>query len=241
MAREGELEEALGVRFRDAGLLRLALAHSSYLNENPGEYQESNERLEFLGDAVLGMVVAEELYGENPGWSEGRLTQARAALVQEATLAEAARDIGLGEMLRMGRGEEAGGGRERASNLSAGLEAVIGAVFLDQGYEVTRAVVLRVLGERLSSLGEPEMSANPKSALQEAVQAAGLPSPTYRIVHEEGADHDRLFVAEVTVGGEVVGRGEGKRKSLAEQAAAVEALRGDDSPQRAQRSRRGRK
>ena len=229
MAREGELEEALGVRFRDAGLLRLALVHSSYLNENPGEYAESNERLEFLGDAVLGMVVAEELYGVNPGWSEGRLTQARAALVQEGTLAEAARDIGLGAMLLMGRGEEAGGGRERASNLSAGLEAVIGAVFLDQGYEVTRAVVLRVLGERLSSLGEPEMSANPKSALQEAVQAEGLPSPTYRIVHEEGADHDRLFVAEVTVGDEVAGRGEGKRKSLAEQAAAVEALRGRGS------------
>ena len=226
MAFADELEEALGVRFRDAELRRLALVHSSYLNENPGEYPESNERLEFLGDAVLGMVVAEELYGVNPGWPEGRLTQARAALVQEATLAEAAEEIGLGEMLRMGRGEEAGGGRERASNLSAGLEAVIGAVFLDQGYEVAREVVLRVLGERLSSLGEPEMSANPKSALQEAVQAEGLPSPTYRIVHEEGADHDRLFVAEVTVGGEVAGRGEGKRKSLAEQSAAVEALRG---------------
>ena len=226
MALADELERALGVRFRDAGLRRLALVHSSYLNENPGEYPESNERLEFLGDAVLGMVVAEELYGVNPDWPEGRLTQARAALVQETTLAEAARDFGLGEMLRMGRGEEAGGGRERESNLSAGLEAVIGAVFLDQGYEAAREVVLRVLGERLSSLGEPEMSANPKSALQEAVQAEGLPSPTYRIVHEEGADHDRLFVAEVTVGGEVAGRGEGRRKSLAEQAAALEALRG---------------
>ena len=226
MARPGELEEALGVRFRDTGLRRLALVHSSYLNENPGEFRESNERLEFLGDAVLGMVVAEELYGANPGWSEGRLTQARAALVQEATLAEAAREIGLGEMLRMGKGEEAGGGRDRSSNLSAGLEAVIGAVFLDQGYDVAREVVLRVLAKGFSSLDEPQMSANPKSALQEAAQAEGLPSPTYRIVHEEGADHERLFVAEVTVGDEVAGRGEGKRKSLAEQAAAVEALRG---------------
>ena len=226
-------EEALGVRFRDSGLLRLALVHSSYLNENPGEGLESNERLEYLGDAVLGMVVAEELYAANPRWPEGKLTQARAALVQEATLAEAARSIGLGEMLRMGRGEEAGGGRERPSNLSAGLEAVIGAVFLDQGYDVAREVVLRVLGDRFSSLDEPAMSANPKSALQEAVQAEGLSSPTYRIVHEEGADHDRLFVAEVTVGGEVAGRGEGKRKSMAEQAAAAEALRrreGDNTP-----------
>ena len=220
------LEDALGVRFRDSELLRLALVHSSFLNENPGGAVESNERLEYLGDAVLGMVVAEELYAANPGWPEGRLTQARAALVQEATLAEAARDIGLGEMLRMGRGEEAGGGRERPSNLSAGLEAVIGAVFLDQGYDVVRVMVLRILSDRLASLEEPEMSANPKSALQEAVQAEGLPSPTYRIVHEEGADHDRLFVAEVTVGSEVAGRGEGKRKSLAEQAAAEEALRG---------------
>ena len=226
MARPGGLEEALGVRFRDTGLRRLALVHSSYLNENPVEFRESNERLEFLGDAVLGMVVAEELYGANPGWPEGRLTQARAALVQEATLAEAAREIRLGEMLRMGKGEEAGGGRDRSSNLSAGLEAVIGAVFLDQGYDVAREVVLRVLAKGFSSLDEPQMSANPKSALQEAAQAEGLPSPTYRIVHEEGADHDRLFVAEVTVGDEVAGRGEGKRKSLAEQAAAVEALRG---------------
>lgn len=232
MAFTDELERALGVRFLDGELLRLALVHSSYINENPGLFPESNERLEFLGDAVLGVAVAQELYAANPSWPEGRLTQARAALVQEATLAEAARDIGLGDMLRMGRGEEAGGGRDRPSNLSAGLEAVIGAVFLAQGYEVAREVVLRVLGEPLSSLGEPEMSANPKSALQEAVQAEGLPSPTYRIVHEEGADHDRLFVAEVTVGGEVVGRGEGKRKSLAEQTAAVVALRrlGDRSP-----------
>ena len=224
MARLREFEEALGVRFRDSGLLRLALVHSSFLNENPDGALESNERLEYLGDAVLGMAVAEELYAANPGWPEGMLTQARAGLVQEATLAEAARGIGLGEMLRMGRGEEAGGGRERPTNLSAGLEAVVGAVFLDQGYEAAREVVLQVLGDRVSSLDEAAVSANPKSALQEAVQAEGLASPTYRIVHEEGADHDRLFVAEVTVGGEVAGRGEGKRKSMAEQAAAAEAL-----------------
>ena len=220
------LEDALGVRFRDSELLRLALVHSSYLNENPGEYLESNERLEFLGDAVLGVIVAEELYSAYPLWPEGRLTQARAAVVQESALAEAARGIGLGEMLLMGKGEAVGGGRQRPSNLSSGLEAVIGAVFLDQGYELARAAVLRVLADQLASLEQPDMAANPKSALQEAVQGEGLPAPSYSIVHEEGADHDRLFVAEVTVGGEVAGRGEGKRKSLAEQAAAEEALRG---------------
>ena len=225
MAHLGALEEALGVRFRDGGLLRLALVHSSYLNENPAEYLESNERLEFLGDAVLGVIVAEELYSSNPGWPEGKLTQARAAIVQESTLAEAARSIGLGEMLLMGKGEAAGGGRRRPSNLSSGLEAVIGAVFLDHGYGSARAAVLRVLADQLASLEQPEIAANPKSVLQEAVQSEGLPAPSYRIVHEEGADHDRLFVAEVTVGGDVVGRGEGKRKSLAEQEAAAEALR----------------
>lgn len=220
------LQEALGVQFREEELLRTALVHSSFLNENSGEFPQSNERLEFLGDAVLGMAVAEELYVTNPDWSEGRLTQARAALVQEAALAAAARRLDLGSWLRMGRGEEAGGGRGRPSNLSAALESVIGAIFLDQGYDVARAVVLRVLAARLSSLDRPDISANPKSVLQETVQARGLPSPTYRIVHEEGADHDRLFVAEVTVDGRVAGKGTGKRKSLAEQAAAAAALRG---------------
>ncbi len=220
------LAEALGVRIRDGGRLKLALVHSSYLNENPGEYPESNERLEFLGDAVLGVIVAEELYSAHPAWPEGRLTQARAAVVQESALAEAARSIGLGEMLLMGKGEAVGGGRRRPSNLSAGLEAVIGAVFLDLGYESARGAVLRVLADQLASLEQPDMAANPKSLLQEAVQGEGLPAPSYSIVHEEGADHDRLFVAEVTVGGEVAGRGEGKRKSLAEQEAAAEALRG---------------
>ena len=226
MAHLGEMEETLGVRFQDQGLLQLALVHSSFLNENPGGAVESNERLEFLGDAVLGVIVAEELYSAYPLWPEGRLTQARAAVVQESALAEAARGIGLGEMLLMGKGEAVGGGRQRPSNLSSGLEAVIGAVFLDQGYELARAAVLRVLADQLASLEQPDMAANPKSALQEAVQGEGLPAPSYSIVHEEGADHDRLFVAEVTVGGEVAGRGEGKRKSLAEQAAAEEALRG---------------
>ena len=172
------------------------------------------------------MAVANELYAANPGWPEGILTQARAALVQEAALAEAARNIGLGEMLRMGRGEKAGGGRERPSNLSATLEAVIGAIFLDQGYGAARAAVPP----------PPRRPASPPSTARTCLptpsrpckrpcRPQGLPSPAYRIVHEEGADHDRLFVAEVTVDGKVAGRGEGKRKSLAEQAAAVEALK----------------
>lgn len=219
------IEEALGARFRDEELLRLALVHSSYLNENPSEYGESNERLEFLGDAVIDMAVAEELYTKNPDWPEGKLTQARSALVKEGTLAEVARHLDIGGQLLMGKGEDGAGGRERASNLSAGLEAVIGAVFLDQGYEVAKEVVLKILADHQSALNEPQLLTNPKSELQEAVQAQGHAPPSYHIVNEQGADHDRTFVAEVTVDGKVIGTGEGKRKSVAEQAAAADALR----------------
>ncbi len=224
MAILSSMEEALGLQFRDEGLLRLALVHSSYLNENPGEHEESNERLEFLGDAVIGMAVGENLYTKNPEWPEGKLTQARAALVNEKTLAEVALRLDLGSHLLMGKGEEAGGGRGRLSNLSAGLEAVVGALFLDQGYEIAKAVTLRILENHLTTLDTPQVLTNPKSALQEAVQAEGFATPSYRIVSEAGADHDRTFVAEVTVSGKVVGTGEGKRKSQAEQAAAAEAL-----------------
>ena len=216
------LQEALGVRFRDEGLLRLALAHSSYLNENPGEFAESNERLEFLGDAVLGLVVAEELYAANPQWSEGKLTRARAVLVQESSLSEAARRLDLGRWFWMGKGEDAGGGRDRPSNLAAGLEALVGAAFLDRGYDAAKNVVLRVLADFLASLDRPP--ANPKSLLLETAQANGLPPPTYRIVEEGGSDHDPMFVAEVSVGGEVAGIGRGRRKALAERAAAEDAL-----------------
>lgn len=216
------LQEALGVQFRDEGLLRLALAHSSYLNENPGEFAESNERLEFLGDAVLGLVVAEELYAANPQWSEGKLTQARAVLVQESSLSEAARRLDLGRWFWMGKGEDAGGGRVRPSNLAAGLEALVGAAFLDRGYDAAKNIVLRVLADSLASLDRPP--ANPKSLLLETAQANGLPPPTYRIVEEGGSDHDPMFVAEVSVGGEVAGIGRGRRKALAERAAAEDAL-----------------
>lgn len=218
------LQEALGVRFRYEGLLRLALTHSSYLNENPGEFPESNERLEFLGDAVLSLAAAEELYAENPHWAEGKLTQARAALVQEAALAEAARRLDLGRWFRMGKGEDAGGGRDRPSNLAAGLEALVGAVFLDGGYDAAKNVVIRVLADFLSSLDQPRIPANPKSLLLEAAQANKLLPPTYRIIEEGGAAHAPMFAAEVSVGGKVAGVGRGRRKALAEQDAAKNAL-----------------
>jgi len=219
-----QLQAAIDHRFLDVSLLSLALTHSSFLNENPGSADESNERLEFLGDAVIGLAVAEALYSAYPNWHEGQLTQARAALVREETLAEVATEVELGAQLRMGRGEEAGGGRNRPSNLSAGLEAVVGAAFLDSGYDAARDLVLRLLSAHLTTVGDSTATSNPKSVLQESVQGRQLPPPSYEIVSEAGQDHDRTFMAEVTVDGKVIASGVGKRKAQAEQAAASNAL-----------------
>ncbi len=218
-------EKALGVVFADRSLLLAALTHSSYLNEHPGRADESNERLEFLGDAVVGAAVAEALYLRYPEMTEGDLTAFRASVVNGESLAELAKELSLGEHLRMGRGEEASGGRERVSNLGSAFESVVGALYLDQGYGAAHAYVLSRLGPLLEA-GEREPSTdNPKSALQEATQARGSGTPVYRIVSECGEDHQRTFVAEVLVDGAVKGRGAGSRKAHAEREAAREAMR----------------
>ena len=224
LEHHSQLEAALGFSFRDRALLELALAHSSYLNENPGVFPESNERLEFLGDALIGAIVADELYRRHPGWPEGELTDARSAVVRGETLAGVAARVELGRHLYMGRGEEAGGGRERPSNLAAVLEALVGALYLDQGYQAARDFILGVFSPELSTLGQRVVPKNPKSALQETVQAMGLDAPTYEIVDVSGADHSRRLTAEVKVDGRVLGRGTGARKSQAEGNAAAEAL-----------------
>ena len=162
------LKESFRVELKDESLLRLALVHSSYLNENPGEFDESNERLEFLGDAVIGLVVAEELYRRRPGEPEGGLTAQRAALVSGQTLARVARSLDLGPQILMGRGEAESGGRDRDSNLADALEAVTGAVFQDQGYEAARGFLLKAMAGELTSSSLPGRETNPKSALQEA-------------------------------------------------------------------------
>ena len=218
------IEASLGVEFRRQDLLDLALVHSSYLNEFPGAFPQSNERLEFLGDAVIGAVVAEELYRRRVQWTEGQLTEARSSLVRGETLALVADRLEIGRHLHMGRGDEAAGGRERPTTLAAALEALVGALLLDQGYDAARDMVLRMFSPELSTLGDRDAASNPKSTLQEAVQGRGLAPPTYRIVESSGEDHARQFTAEVTVGGEVLGRGTGPRKSLAEREAAAAAL-----------------
>ncbi len=228
MDKLAQLERAIGVDFIDRRFLEAALAHSSFLNEQPGKFEESNERLEFLGDAILDAAVTEELYRRHPTWAEGELTHARAAVVKRDTLAVAGQRLQLGEYLYLGKGEEQAGGRSRSNNLGAALEAVIGALFLDQGYEATRDVVLSILSDEISSLDRPASTKTPKSRLQEVVQGRGLAPPEYRIVHVEGHDHKRTFTAEVTVEGEVAGRGTGSRKAKAEQEAADEALKATD-------------
>ena len=226
--RHDSLEEALGVSFVDPDLLRLSLAHSSYFNENPGAFSHSNERLEFLGDSVFGVAIAHELYSRHPDWTEGELTQARAALVRGDSLAELAEGLELGVHLYMGRGEEASGGRQRPANLAAALESLVGALLLDQGYEAANALVLRIFADDLGRVAERAAAKDPKSALQEAVQSKGSPAPSYEIVEVLGEDHAPSFTAQVTVSGRVVGRGNGSRKSLAEEAAAAEALKAMD-------------
>lgn len=218
-----DLERALGVTFRDRRVLQQALAHRSYVHERP-DVQTSNERLEFLGDAFLGFVIADELYRRFPDLPEGHLTRLRTALVRKETLAEVAASLGLGDFMYLGRGEAREGGRQRATNLSRGLEAVVGAVLVDQGYDAARVWLLQLLASAIERLAEQGPPADEKSRIQEVVQAGGRPSPVYRVVEATGPDHRRAFVVEVVVGDEVLGRGAGRSKRAAEREAARAAL-----------------
>lgn len=222
MADLGELERRLGVPFRDRSLLEQALLHRSYLHENP-ELKYSNERLEFLGDAVLGLVVAEKLFLTSPDSSEGEMTRARAALVREETLARLAGGLKLGKYLRLGKGEEKSGGRRKPGNLARALEALIGALFLDQGLGVSRRFILRIISEEVSGWPLPA-AADAKTKLQEMVQARRLAAPVYELVSQEGLPHDRTFTVTVRVGDRMLGSGSGKSKKVAETEAAAVAL-----------------
>ena len=201
------VEQALGVRFRDRALLRLSLTHSSYVNEHPEDAPASNERLEYLGDAFLGMVVARRLYLERPAMSEGDLTEARASVVRGETLSAAAVELGLGDCLLLGQGEEQTGGRAKPSNLACALEALVGAVYLDQGHDAAEAFVLRVLRRHIDAASSRQVEQDPKSLLQMTAQARGLGAPRYRVLSETGPGHERTFTVEVAVAGEDAGAG----------------------------------
>ena len=222
--RPEELQHSLGIIFRDPALLDLAFYHRSYLNEAPEEEIESNERMEFLGDAVLGLVISEKLYRDYPTLSEGHLSQIRSLLVRWDTLASAAQRIGLGDYLILGHGEEISGGRNRPSNLSGALEALIGAAFLDGGLGRARKLVLQLLKPDLEQIATHGATADSKSELQRVAQARWREIPQYRLISAEGPDHARLFTVEVLVGSRVMGRGQGRSKKQAELNAANQAL-----------------
>ena len=217
------VELAVGSVFLDGALLRDALTHRSYLNEIEEE-RPSNERLEFLGDSVLGLIVTDFLYAEFPDLSEGDLTNIRSALVRTEALAGFAREINLGANIFIGRGEELNRGRFRPSGLACAFEALLGAIYLDRGYEPARSFALRFVKPALEDVLELRLHRNGKSTLQEIVQARRQMTPTYHVVQEAGPDHDKSFTVEVRVGEDILGRGIASTKRAAEQLAAQDAL-----------------
>jgi ribonuclease-3 len=218
-----ELQNQLGYAFRDAALLRLALTHPSVAHEQ-GLPLQTNQRLEFLGDAVLQLALTRELYEKFPEVGEGPLTKARAKLVNRRSLAERARQLGLGRHLIVSRGEEISGGRERPSALADTFEALLGAIFVDGGFESAREFILRQFLSAFGELAVIPILENPKGELQELLQAYSSEAPRYHAVSSSGPDHDRVFECTVHHGGEELARGRGKSKKAAESEAALAAL-----------------
>jgi ribonuclease-3 len=219
-----ELQNQMGYAFRDPGLLQLALTHPSVAHE-PGGPGQTNQRLEFLGDAVLQLVLTRELYEKFPAFEEGPLTKARAKLVNRRSLAEHGRDLGLGRHLAMSRGEQMHGGRERPSALADAFEALLGAILLDGGFAVAQAFILRRFHEAFDGLSAIPILENPKGELQEFLQAVSPDAPQYLVVSATGPDHDRVFECTVHHGGAELARGFGKSKKAAESEAALAALK----------------
>ena len=214
------LAEQLGWHVAQPELFMQALAHRSWCSEHPGH--EPNERLEFLGDAVLGLIVTDYLYRRHPDLPEGELAKARAAVVNSASLAGTAREVHLGSSLLLGKGEDTSGGRLKPSILADAMEALIGAIYLDAGYAVTAEIVIRLLGERLREAAKGPGEDDYKTRLQELCAQAYDELPVYRVT-DRGPDHAKVFEAEVSVGGRAKGRGEGRSKKQAEQVAARDA------------------
>ncbi len=224
MEPASSLSQRLGLSFSKPSLLTRALTHRSYANEHP-EAVEDNERLEFLGDAVLDFIVGEWAYHRFPEMPEGDLTKIRSSLVRNDQLAEFARRIDLAPALRLGRGEKTSGGHERDNLLGSAFEALVGAIYLDSGLDEVRRFVNPMLDWKYESLLNDDENHDPKSELQEYTQALKLGTPHYVVVHESGPDHAKVFEVEVRIAGEVKGRGTGTSKGAAQHAAAKEALK----------------
>ena len=215
------IQARLGVRFRSTALLEQALRHRSATLDLP---LRSNERLEFLGDSLVGMVVCDYLFTTFPDWPEGDLAKAKAYLASEPVLTEAARNLFLEDAIEMSFGEQGSGGRGRPSILADAFEAIVAAIYLDQGIRASRKLVRSALRDAMLRVAQPDYHIDYKSRLQEVLQARLRKTPHYRIQAETGADHDKTFIAHVMVGRKVLGEGEGKSKKQAEQAAAKSAL-----------------
>ena len=218
------LQTLLGYNFRDQSLLRLSLTHPSVAHEQATRVQH-NQRLEFLGDAVLQLVLTRELYEKFPNFNEGPLTKARAKLVNRRTLAVHGRTVDLGRHLILSRGEELHGGRERPSALADTFEAVVGAIFLDGGFEAAREFILREFRSAFGALSDIPILENPKGELQELLQARSSEAPQYDVASSSGPDHDRIFECTVQHAGVELARGTGKSKKAAESEAALAALK----------------
>jgi ribonuclease-3 len=215
------LESRLQLRFKDRTRFLQALTHRSAATESG---LSSNERLEFLGDAVVGLVIGEYLYEKYPGYSEGSLAKSKSYIVSELSLADAAQMLGLDEFVRVSTGEASSGGRRRRSILADAFEALIAAIYLDSGIRSARRIVRAALKEAITASATEEHRRDYKSALQERTQARERLTPVYRIIREDGQDHDKTFQAQAVIGETVIGEGEGKSKKEAEQAAALDAL-----------------
>lgn len=224
LANISKLESVIGYTFKDKSNIILALTHSSFANENKALKLYNNERIEFLGDAVLNVVISEYIYNNYKDLSEGELTKLRANIVCESSLMKCANKIGLGKFLLLGKGEEASGGRERASMLCDVFEAVIGAIYLDGGMESAKAFIFRQMKSLIENSVKVFSFADYKTRLQEIVQKSTATKIRYVVVEEKGPDHDKVFVINVKVNNKVVGVGEGKSKKEAEQNAAKDAI-----------------
>lgn len=223
MSEFADLAQTLGYEFHDPSLLTLALTHPSFVREE-NTTQHHNQRLEFLGDAVLQLILTQELYEKFPDVGEGPMTKARAKMVNRRTLAEQGRRLQLGQNLLMSHGEAANGGRDRPSTLADVFEAIIGAIFLDGGFMVARDFVLRQYRQAFGELKEIPSLENPKGELQEILQANSTEAPKYRLAAIAGPDHDRVFECTVHHHGIELGRGQGKSKKSAQTQAALMAL-----------------
>jgi len=217
-----KFQEVIGYHFHDEKLLRQALTHSSFANEKHLKKHSDNERLEFLGDAVLEIISSEFLYKEYPDKPEGELTKLRASIVCEPTLALCTKDIALGEYLLLGKGEDQTGGRGRKSILSDALEAVIGAIYLDGGFANAKEFIHKYI---LTDIEHKQLFYDSKTILQEIVQEKGTQPVEYVLIKEEGPDHNKNFTVDARVNGKVMGQGSGHTKKAAEQAAAYQAIR----------------